>query len=453
MTSYSAEEDPLGARNHLRDWENFKKSWWHLLVVPLCAAILGLLLVTVSRSWQRLLLLHPQKPKQAAELPWGWRGGLFITALIAVPLLIAAVLYSHYQPNQEPFSMVDGLSLWPTIAFRVFAIGLCLYYVFKTLDDLAGRNQEIRNDFSFSKSSGQPAPSLAELRWLRPRLRATIGMWLWSPDAEKEQVPEVWQQFEEFGKTRNRLYRCAMVLVVNLALFLLLYSLADTTVFRGRGNLAWWTGRISLDVAGLALVFLLIFVVDSTVLCYRFVTHLSRCGCGWPDALVAKYAEERGLTPAAASGDPARLAVNELLRVRLIAAATHVVSQLIFDPFVVLLVLIVAQSPLFVAWQWHIPALTVAFLSASTALACAVILQRSAKEARTKAIEALDRVLLPLTKDDESREKVLQIRAEVQDMDSGVFAGFAQNPVVYALLLPLGGGGGLAALQALLPYL
>ena len=142
------------------------------------------------------------------------------------------------------------------------------------------------------------------------------------------------------------------------------------------------------------------------------------------------------------------------MRVRLIAAATHVVSRLIFDPFVVLLVLIVAQSPLFIPWQWHIPALTIGFLSASTALGCAVILQQSAKDARTKATEALDRILLPLTgKDRETRKKVLRIRAEVEDLESGVFAGFAQNPVVYALLLPLGGGGGLAVLQVLLPHL
>jgi len=152
--------------------------------------------------------------------------------------------------------------------------------------------------------------------------------------------------------------------------------------------------------------------------------------------------------------DPAGTAVTELLRVRLIAASSHVVSRLIFDPFVVLLVLIVAQSPLFVAWQWNIPALTVAFLSASAALACAVILQRSAKDARARALDALDRAELPLTgKDDEACARVAKIRSEIESLATGVFASFSQNPVVYALLLPLGGGGGLAALESLLPHL
>jgi hypothetical protein len=140
---------------------------------------------------------------------------------------------------------------------------------------------------------------------------------------------------------------------------------------------------------------------------------------------------------------------------RLIAAATRVVSDLIFYPFVVLFVLFVAQNPLFVTWQWNVPALTIAFLSAGAALACAAILQRSAKEAQRKALDKLDDILLPFAgkEKEEERGKLQQIRDEIEAMDSGVFAGLKGNPLVYAILLPLGGGGGLAALEALLPHL
>src|SRR5262249_41918902 len=146
---------------------------------------------------------------------------------------------------------------------------------------------------------------------------------------------------------------------------------------------------------------------------------------GWPELLVARHAAERGLQLSGVHGDVAREAVDELLKIRLIAAATQVVSRLIFDPFVVLLVLVVAQSPLFIAWSWYLPALLVAFLGAGTALACAVILQRSAKDGRAKAVAALDRLLLPLEGNDtdETRAKVLQLRTEIADTDSGIFAG------------------------------
>jgi hypothetical protein len=453
LTSYTAEEDPLGARNYLRDREYFTNNWWRLLIVPLCALLLGLLLVTVSRSWQRMLHLHSRtRHADEPELHAPWRGGLFVLSAIVVSLLVAAILYSHYHPHHEPFSMVDGLSLWPTIVFRVFAIGLCVYYLCKTLEDLAKQDWELRKDFGFPA----PHPRGAQTRSLRYRCKAllhgTIGMWLWSPEAEEKTAPVVWRRFERFGSSGMRLWRSLMVLVLNVALFLLLYSLADTIAFRGRGGLAWWTGRISLDLAALALVFLLIFVVDSTVLCYRFVTYVGRCRCDWSAALLGRYAEERGLSLADGSGNSARAAITELLRIRLIADATSVPSRLIFDPFVVLAVLVVAQSPLFVPWQWNIPILTVAFLTASAALACAVILQRAAQQARSRALETMDRILLPLAPADSRREKLTQVRAEIADRDTGVFSGLAQNPVVYALLLPLCGGSGLAAIEALLSH-
>jgi hypothetical protein len=456
LTVYTPEEDPLGPRNLQRDLEHFQHSWWHLVVLPLIVLLLGVLLITVSRTWQRLLWLQPVRAPSAGEPAWHWRTPLLGIGVLVAVLLTSLMLYSHYHPHEEPFSMVDGLSLWPTIAFRIFAIALCVYYAFTTLEDLARRNHVIRTDFGFTESGALTAPSLDERGWLPKRLQGTIGMWLWCPNDDKEKVADAWQQFEAFGRVSNRLYRCAMVLAVNVALFILLYSLVDTTVFRGRGTAARVAGRLSLDLAGIALVGLLILVVDTTVSCYRFVSYLGRCRyCGWSDTLIAQHAAERALEPTTDPNDPARSAITELLRIRLIAAATYVVARLIFDPFVVLLVLVVAQSPLFVPWQWNIPALTIAFLSATAALACALILQRSAKQAQARAIATLDRITLPLIGQENAalRDKVAKIRDEIDAMDSGAFAGFSQNPVVYALLLPLGGGGGLAALEALLPHL
>jgi hypothetical protein len=143
------------------------------------------------------------------------------------------------------------------------------------------------------------------------------------------------------------------------------------------------------------------------------------------------------------------------VRIRLIAEATAVVAHMIYFPFVVLLVLLVAQSRLFDDWHWNVPLVAVTLLSATTALVCAVALQWAVKKARENALDDLDGLLRPRPEkaDDPVRQTVEEIRTEVQSMKSGAFAGFSQNPVVYALLLPLGGGGGLAALEALLSYM
>ena len=55
--------------------------------------------------------------------------------------------------------------------------------------------------------------------------------------------------------------------------------------------------------------------------------------------------------------------------------------------------------------------------------------------------------------EEDLRERLVRIRSEVAGFKTGAFASFRQNPVVGAVLLPLFGGGGLAALEALLQYL
>jgi hypothetical protein len=83
------------------------------------------------------------------------------------------------------------------------------------------------------------------------------------------------------------------------------------------------------------------------------------------------------------------------------------------------------------------------------------MLQRAAKGARTEALEVLDGLLRQRAGpgDDPLRQKIAQIRADVEGTSGGAFASFSQNPIVGAILLPLFGGGGLAALEALLAYL
>jgi hypothetical protein len=55
--------------------------------------------------------------------------------------------------------------------------------------------------------------------------------------------------------------------------------------------------------------------------------------------------------------------------------------------------------------------------------------------------------------EDTAGAKLGQIRSQIEGIHTGAFAGFYQNPIIGAILLPLGGGGGLAALQTLLDYL
>jgi hypothetical protein len=54
---------------------------------------------------------------------------------------------------------------------------------------------------------------------------------------------------------------------------------------------------------------------------------------------------------------------------------------------------------------------------------------------------------------DDERARLTLILSDIENLDSGAFASFYQNPAIRAVLIPLGGGGGLAAIEALVARL
>jgi hypothetical protein len=227
---------------------------------------------------------------------------------------------------------------------------------------------------------------------------------------------------------------------------------------QARGWLAQVTSFAILLLSGGTLIFLLVIVVDSALIGNRLVTYLSRKAKEWPQKLVTEEARERGFPSGAGNNAvdwKTQEAIEYWLKIRLVNETTLAVARLIYRPFIILLILIIAQNQLFDNWHWNIPLSVIALLSAGTAVGSAWLLQRKARSAKQDTLDALGTIASRRISGspDDYREKVERIRHDVEDMRSGAFASFWQNPVVRAVLLPLGGGGGLAALEAVLPLL
>jgi hypothetical protein len=465
LTLYDQDQDPLGSTNpRLEPWITRDYRHWKLLLGLLLVAVL---LYPLSRPWQAFvrscaaLLVYPVA-RLFAPRPRPAISRFQVTALVATGLglvLVLLIYLSHVSPEGEPFEIYEGLSVWPTIVLRFLASILCLYYVLTALKDLRARNANVRKDFLFG-SEENPAeegpPSLrTRLRQARDSLRTSWRAWVWNPvDPEARAV---WREFEAHGAEGRRFWRCLLLSIVYLLLFAALWFSFEHGMVQARGAIALWTNRVVLAVACVMLVGLLVFVVDVTLLCHRLVTYLARHAQKWPEELMPQRASERGLDLNAsdeATGCEAEEALRQWLLIRLINDATNVVARLIYYPFIVLLILIVAQNQLFDDWHWNVPLVLIVVLSGGTALVCGLLLQRSAKKAKEQALEVLAKIVVRRVgrPEDEFREKIERLRTEVENLNSSAFASFFQNPVLGALLLPLGGGGSLAALETLLSH-
>jgi hypothetical protein len=441
---------------------------WYLLGIALVA---GTLLYPVSRPWQRFLesaavrigsaFRRSGAAKHASDRRDPVQAVLYASGLLVVILALLLpflIYYAHTTEDQESFELCEGVSVWPTIVLRLLACGLCIHYIASALRALKQRNEHVRDTYSLDYPKDSNPPGV----WAG--LRQSCQAWTEQPPRGGN-VSDLNNFFAEHGAPWQRAMRTGLLAVLNLVLFVLLWQLFDPTVVQARGGVARGCYLAVLALTLMYLAGLLMFVVDSTLLSYRFVTALAgQKPRTWPDKPRLDGANEFGLK-VPASGETADAvdveavqsrALDQLLSIRLIDAVTNVVAaRLIYYPFVVLLVLVVAQNPLFDNWHWNSPLALMALFSAGVAVVCSLLLQSAAKGARSKALGEVDdlRAAAAVREDAATRHKVARIRAEIKGTNTGAFAGFSQNPVIRAVLLPLLGGGGLAGLEALMAYL
>jgi hypothetical protein len=441
----------------------------HLLLVSLGLAILLMLLLTISSTW-RAFLRFP-----VTEIRKTWqsvarlrrssqraktfehdsqdmiRFGCWMALLLTLALCVA-IFRSHTDPEGEPMEWLEGISVWPTELLRWAASLLSLLFIAEAFRKLQKRNQGITTDYHFKASSAD-----ARLSWpgrLRQELYAPFAMWFyWLP--RNPRLQKEWDNFRHYSTGWRRLLRCILIGLLYGMLFWLLDLLFEHRVYEARGYSARLADRFLRTFSGMCQVGLLVFVVDCAVLSYRFVRYLSSDHILiWPTGLLRSKAQSRGLALTQAD-EAVKKGLRQLLNLELIDDVTRVVAGLIYKPFIILLILLVAQSSLFENWHWNTPLVLTVLISAATAFACAMTLQQAASSARLKALKKLDVLLSTCggSAEGDERAKLEPMRSAIDDMQSGAFASFYQNPAIRAVLIPLGGGGGLAALEALVGHL
>ncbi len=335
--------------------------------------------------------------------------------------------------------------------------------------------------------------------WLRD---ATV--WFWTP---KDVQPaddwidgeRLWHGYNEMMRTATRLGRVLLWILVTAAIFtFLIFStsyFSDSPIspeIPARGDTMRTLIFLSQVVVGIGLLVLLILVGDETILTWRFVSFLKKGRTMYPDATVKRFATELGTDLASKAAttiealpyqrrplvkpDQPVEAKNSLLDdwidARLLADQTEAVGPLIMYPFILVGLVIVARSPIFDNWDMGPGVLMVLGLYLVWAIAMAVLLNKGAEQARQKALRnmALDLIWLEGTPSEakdavdgsakEGRDAPAPLKdlvpsfkeliERVKGLRRGAFAPFFERPWVQALLVPLGGAGGIQLLEFLL---
>lgn len=164
----------------------------------------------------------------------------------------------------------------------------------------------------------------------------------------------------------------------------------------------------------------------------------------WPEDLLAKEAAQLGVDKAV---------VREWVAIQFIAKRTAVISAMIYYPFIIVFLMVVARHGYLDRWDFPIGLLVIFGLNAAYAFGNGVFLRRTAEQAKRAAAAQMRTRLTGVSgvaaSSKEKQSLIERMAALIEDTQEGAFLPFTRHPLFGAIALPTGGTG----LVFLLEYL
>ena len=387
------------------------------LVVMLCLALL-----INGELWHALLRLE-----------------LRDVARMAVPVVVTAggLLWWASQDGTggEPFSLTDGISVWPTATLRLLAFALSLAFFYHSWQRLTANDGELTQRFGFTPAGASTPPVAFPV----------LGIHYWRPDATGEaDATSLWKEYQALGRWKQRLIRILLQTVLYVGFGILLMALSGSPVMPCRGDACFSINLGVLGVSVVAMTLLMFYVVDATRLCRRLIRIMIGTTIHWPDRVLEQEAARLGVD---------KVYVREWIAIDCIAQRTAVISAMIYYPFVVVFLMAVARHSYFDRWDFPIGLMAIIGVNAAYAFGNGVFLRRSAEQAKRAAVAQLKSRLDGLSGEvvfkKEKRKQVERMVKLIEDYQEGAFLPFTRHPLFGAIALPTGGTGLLFLLEYL----
>lgn len=406
------------------------------------------------------------RPSRSESLRMRTRVRLLILGLLVLAWLWLGWPQGGWQPGGvcercEPATWFEGVSAWPSHLIHLLALFALLW----TLDwAWAEFRERLWRDSDWLKLPRPP--SQAGLRVLLRHWVERASVMFWKPGVGFScDFEQLWQEYGTRGEVQARAARVAQWYLLTVGLVaLLFFGLSDGQVpeVPVRGDEHRQMVRATLYALLLLLPLLIVTVADATVLLVRFLRHLNAGRSFFPQPTLDIFAkalgdEQAGLwsehfcaRPEERNKDGSGFAVHTLLDdwidVQVVAQRSAPVARLVVGPFVVLALLVVARSRLFDNWALT-PAIAVGVsFYAAVLIGLTLVLKQAAENTRRRALESMQADLRWLAGSGKPRSDLVEpykrLIAAVENEQRGAFAPFFDQPLLKAMLVPLGGAGG-----------
>jgi len=403
----------------------------------------------------RLMHVVDRLARDMLGASWRKQVAAGVVMFLSAVLIVTAGI-SVWQEGQrgEPFLLSSGISLWPTEAIRLVAAALSACFLVAVRRAAKRVRERLETEFGRIQAPDPVWPS--PWTWLKgiwPALRDRGSETRLAP-GERHKFKALWDAYLEQASFPSQ---CQRVIPATL-LFLLFCALIMSFDFPqspARGMSALRVDRVSLWLCVPLLAWLIVAVSDTIRLVGKYTDLLGEWEpTRWPEHIAKEASKWLGieLRQEGPQEKVKERCVSHWLDIKVIEMWTEVVSPIIYYPFAVLCLLILARSPLFDNWGTPYPLMIVFGLSGLYAAACAFKLRHVAERARSRALDRFTYLLVNAKGEGGSAPLAAQIDIMVKDIQSlrrGAFAPFTEQPVVRALLLPISSAGGMTVFHYL----
>jgi hypothetical protein len=389
------------------------------------------------------------------------RQSLFATAagllaLAAASFLMWAIWRDHAAVDGEPFSLTEGISVWPSVLIRLLVVVLGAMFLVNSLLRLQANQDDLCPRFEMRRED-QPALQQRLAAIQLPPWRRILPLH-WEHAVNKPGPPgtpppaplTLYLHYCWLGHWGWRLGRVALLTLLYMGFGLCLFFVHGFPNAPTRGELSCGITQAVTFAAVVAMIALMMYVLDATQLARLFVRGLSERARNWTDAQPG--IGEHGWTAVADES------VGQWRAIDVIGKHTRVISRTFWLPCTLVFLLIVSRLPYFDNWDFPWALLALVLLNLAAAVFCGVVLRLEARKARDGILAHLRMELVAAVgaKGEEAAPQAAQLRrliAEIESTNVGAFSPLSQDPLLLSLSLPFGGASGLLFLEQLMSWM
>src|SRR6266850_990291 len=432
-------------------------------------------LVVMAASAAALVLLLSQRARKmvSSARQAASPGPLAVAALLLLVLLFTLglagkIIWDDASSGQgEPFAWLEGVSTWPTQILRMGIFILTIALLDFGRWQLRRSIDKVAEHFGLKTLTAQEAEPFPMIRGWKAKFR-----WLWRLETKDAGASEGTQAPVETGPWIEYLDHARFGLsttriVVTSAIFFA-FSLALMSPAwphsPHRGELAAWFNHVLLLLLLGGMTALLFAALDATGMVTRLLVRLDP-SVAMPRRVKPEEEELRRRYPVGKD------AFEAWIHFRLAVRVASAVNWFIYLPFLTLFLIIPTQSRIFDAWDLPLPYAALLAISIVLAALCARRLRYAATQLKVDILDAIEteaqacELNLPAGQaenGDQPTESgsstvprqvkavlLKRIAEQIRAVRDGPFLPLSQEPAVRAILLLLGGAGGISTVEFL----